>query len=353
MIEMEHLRTYRLTLTVRGLLHIGNGQKLPKKEYLFDARTGTVSFLDEQSFFDLLIRFHLADEFERFCLSRQTDLYSFLLRDCRLTNEQLKTAIRYQIKAGDALDENHALRDISRFVRNGSGSAYVPGSSVKGAVRTALLFQKMMADGMQSGRTMQSFFEENYLHTLALTPNAKNAVNSLMRGIQISDSEPIADSRLTLASKTDGFVDGSTNRINLCRECVIPDTPIHFRMTLDRSVLQNAITRESVLKALDALEQYYQRNYQVHFDAPFNLAPAPSGHMMRLGGGAGFLTKSLAYPYLGKQKGLSYTSSQLARFFRAHHHENDPQLGISPRTMKYGAYRGKYYAFGLCEVSIQ
>ncbi len=353
MIEMEHLQTYRLTLTARGLLHIGNGQKLPKKDYLFDYRTGTVLFLDEQSFFDLLIRFHLVDAFECFCLSRQTDLYSFLLRDCRLTNEQLKTAIRYQIKAGDALDEHHSLRDISRFIRNGSGSAYVPGSSVKGAVRTALLFQKIMEDGTQNGRTMQSFSEENYLHTLALTLNTKNAVNSLMRGIQISDSEPIADSRLTLASKNDGFADGSTNQINLCRECVMPDTPIHLRMTLDHSVLQNAITMESILKALDALEQYYQRTYQEHFDAPFDYASAPSGHMMRLGGGAGFFTKSLAYPYLGKQQGLIYTSGQLARFFRAHRHEKDPQLGISPRTMKYGAYRGKYYAFGLCEVNIQ
>ena len=353
MIELDHLQSYQLTLTVRGLLHIGNGQKLPKKEYLFNNRTKVVSFVDERAFFDLLIRFHLVDQFERFCMYGQGDLYSFLFHDCRLTPQQVQSAIRYQINAGDALDENHSLRDISRFVRNGRGDVYVPGSSVKGAIRTALLFQRIMADGAPHDSLAQYFPEAEYLHTLNLTRNSGDAINSLMRGIHISDSAAIPDSCMTLASKNDGFVDGQTNAINLCRECAAPGTPISLRLTLDQSVLKGTVTIKSILDALNAFERYYQEVYLRHFVPPRNSEPLPEGAILRMGGGAGFFGKSLAYPYLGERNGLIWVSDRLARSFSKHHHERDRQLGISPRTMKYGRYQNKFHSFGVCEVSIQ
>ena len=72
-----------------------------------------------------------------------------------------------------------------------------------------------------------------------------------------------------------------------------------------------------------------------------------------LGGGVGFFSKSLAYPYLGEEKGLQWTSRRLSLAFRNHHHERDVELGISPRTLKYGRYRQRLHAYGACEVTIQ
>ena len=71
-----------------------------------------------------------------------------------------------------------------------------------------------------------------------------------------------------------------------------------------------------------------------------------------LGGGAGFLSKTLTYPYYGEQEGLKRVAENMCHF-RNHHHEQDKILGISPHMMKYKKFGGKLYPFGLCEVDIE
>ena len=70
------------------------------------------------------------------------------------------------------------------------------------------------------------------------------------------------------------------------------------------------------------------------------------------GGGAGFFSKTLSYPYEGKQLALQHVSAFMCKSFRAHHHGKDPALGISPHTMKYGLYHQELFPFGPCKVDI-
>ena len=79
-----------------------------------------------------------------------------------------------------------------------------------------------------------------------------------------------------------------------------------------------------------------------------------TGVALLLGGGAGYPTKTLTYPYLGESAALDEVISVLSqiRAFQKHRHDRDREIGISPRTMKYAQYRGKLYPYGLCEVSI-
>ena len=93
MIERDHLQAYKLTLTTQGLLYVGNGKKLPRKEYIFDERKKTVAFLNEQAFFDLLIQNNLVERFESYCMRPDNDLYTFLYGKCGLTEEQVRSAI--------------------------------------------------------------------------------------------------------------------------------------------------------------------------------------------------------------------------------------------------------------------
>ena len=72
-----------------------------------------------------------------------------------------------------------------------------------------------------------------------------------------------------------------------------------------------------------------------------------------LGGGAGFFSKSLAYPYLGINDGLKWTSKYLDAAFNKHKHWQDEELGISPHTLKYGKYMQQLSAFGACEVMVR
>lgn len=201
------------------------------------------------------------------------------------------------------------------------------------------------------------FPEENYVNKLRLRTLkdgsiASDAVNSIFRGIQVSDSLPIPDNCMMLAGKTDSATDGGTHNINLCRECAAPGTAIRFKLTLDQSVLKGRITKESLLEAIQQFDAYYEQTYSTHFTPPRGAVNLPQQPHLILGGGSGFFAKSLAYPYLGEKEGLRWTAEQMAQMFRKHGHERDIEKGVSPHTMKYARFRGRVYPYGYCGVNI-
>lgn len=241
-----------------------------KKEYVFlPSRMAGISqdqvmLLDETKFFQLLLERGLADKYERFMLGPQTDLYRFLTAECCLSLNDIRAVSRYHICAADALDADHSPKEIHAFVRGADGRVYIPGSSVKGALRTAILTDMILSDTAPQpalGDTRKGFPEGNYLYTLALKRDrdgraVNDAVNSILRGISISDSLPVADSCMMLAGKTDALVNGETHQINLCRECICPGTVLHFKLTLDQSVLHQKITAESLKKSIRTFDAY-------------------------------------------------------------------------------------------------
>lgn len=359
MIQQDHLQVFDLILTVWAPLFIGSGNKYSKKEYLYHSSKGEVSFLDDQKFFNFLVERGLVEKYSQFMLSEQDDLWVFLTKTCGIPNAELKDLKRHEIFVGDALDAKHSMKEIHAFQRDAYGHAYIPGSSVKGALRTAWLLDAVLKD-TSTGHTLapgkgSTFPEEKYVDLLHLDREKKtDAINSIFRGVQVADSGPIPDKCMILAGKFDAYTSGGTNSINLCRECVAPGTPIRLRLTLDQSVLKGRITQESLQKAIQRYDAYYQQTYGCKFTPPVGSVSLPQQPYLILGGGAGFFSKSLAYPYLGEQKALRWTVDQfsLIKAFMQHHHEQDIEKGISPHTMKYARFKGKFYPYGYCGVSI-
>lgn len=355
MIVQDHLESHELRLVARGPLFIGSGVTTPKKEFVFNTRKNTVSFLNENRFFDLLIQKKMVEPFEDYCLrSGRDNLYQFLHLEHQLKPQDIEPAIQYTIPVGDGLDPQRSLKDISRFMRDPQGHAYVPGSSIKGAIRTALLFQAIQDDSTPFvARKNGNLPEDAYLHTLQQNPAKRDdAVNSIMRGIQIADSQVIDDRNFLIVAKSDGSTRGVVKNINLCRECVAPGTVIRTRITLDQSILKGAITAQSITEAIAAFAKYIRNTYRQHFASPPSHVSADGNNILYLGGGAGFFSKTLIYPYLGEAQGITATAFYLSDKFRAHHHDRDLTLGIAPHTMKYGRFHGRYYDFGACEVTL-
>lgn len=349
---------FDLILTAWSPLFVGNGHSYTKKEYMHDIRSGKVSFFDAQKFFSFLVERDLVEKYTQFMLSGQPSLWEFLTRDCRIPDTDLKPLTRYQVAVGDTLE----LREIHAFQRDAYGRAYVPGSSVKGALRTAWLLNAVLDDTtaehtLPSGRKA-AFPEEDYVNLLRLSQKRRSdAVNSIFRGIQISDSQPIPDKQMMLAGKFDAFTNGgfslNSNRgIPLRRECVAPNTRIRFRLTLDQSILKGRITKETLEHAIQRYDAYYQQTYGRKFTPPTGSVSLPRQPYLILGGGAGFFSKSLAYPYLGEERGLHWTADLMTQMFRGHKHERDAENGISPHTMKYARFNGRFYPYGYCGVSI-
>lgn len=357
--RQDHLEVYDLTLTVWAPLFVGSGSKYTKKEYMFNPRSEEVSFLDNEKFFAFLEQHRLMDQYTDFMLSNRSNLWKFLVDECGIKGAELNPLKRYSVRCSDALDEKHSLKEIHAFQRDVQGRAYIPGSSIKGALRTVWLMDAVRKESTVGHSLREDkrakFPEERYVSQLSLPrTRPEDAVNSIFRGIQVSDSGPIDNRRMIIVSKKDAQINGYVrpNQFPLCRECVAPGTSIRFKLTLDQSILKGRITKEGLEQMIRDFDAYYQQTYARRFVQPKDAAPLPQQPYLILGGGSGFFTKSLAYPYLGEEEGLRWTARQMSNMFRGHKHERDVEKGISPHTMKYARFNGRLYPYGYCGVSI-
>ncbi len=366
MTRTEHLEVYDLIITTRSPLYIGSGNVCAKTDYLFDPRAEKVTMINTEALFAWLYKMRLVDSYEQFVLSGDTRLYRFL-KDHGITNQDLKNVSLYNVNAADALDDSHSLKEIHTFIRDSGHRAYIPGSSVKGAFRTIILAGLMAEKKIgtwpndsnrgRKARQMQDL-EGLYLNTLTLKKDktgkrVNDPVNSILRGLCISDSEPISDSDMILVGKIDVNESGEYKKLPLCRECIRPDTRLKFKLTLDHSTLPGDFTIESLMRWILAFDDYYEETYLARFDPPYDAASVSYRNAIILGGGAGFFAKTLTYPYLGVRDGMQYTESIMREQFRRHGHEKDiSKHGVSPHTMKYGKYRGELYPIGVCGVQI-
>lgn len=353
MIESGTLQCFDLTLTTQGLLHIGDGKIIPKKFYMLNGNT--ISYIDEERLFALLLRRNQLERFEAYCLGADTDLGSFF-KSIALSPAEQHALVRCTFRSADALDENHSCKEIRPFIRNAANQVYIPGSSIKGALRTALLFSMIQQDNTKKPpldwQKPKGAFEARYLHQLYPQIEHDTPLKSLLRGLSVSDSQVIADSAMCLSCKCDASVSGAVRKLPVCRECIAPGQLIHTTLTLDQSILRGRITKESIVSAIQSFAAYYCETYATHFTVPDGAQSQLAPSTLFLGGGAGFFSKTLSYPYEGRGLALQHVSAFMNQSFRAHHHEVDPALGISPHTMKYGPYNGKLFLFGPCKVEI-
>ena len=364
MTDTEHLTVCGLTLDVRSPLHIGSGNVCAKTEYIFDPRSETVRMIDPEALFRWLYARRLADRYERFVLSGNNRMFQFL-KECGVTDRELDSLCRYSVSAADALDDSHSLKELHTLVRDAGQRVYVPGSSVKGALRTVILASLIAREKkgawpdapkkFERARQMATL-EGRYLNTASLKRDrngntVNDPVNSVLRGLSVSDSAPAPDAAIILSGKIDADEKGEYRKINLCRECIRPGTKLHFKLTLDHSVLPAEFSPEGLLRMVQEFDRFYQTTYLSRFTPPSNARAVSYENALIFGGGSGFFSKSLAYPYLGTREGMQYTQRVMEEQFRRHGHDKDvSEHRVSPHTMKYGMYQGQLYPYGVCGV---
>ena len=287
--------------------------------------------------FALLIDRDLIDKYESFILNkRPSDTIQYFLKNiCKLDAKTINSLIVNRVSAADALDE-----EIQAFIRRADGRAYIPGSSLKGCLRTVLLTNMLLRDSnkvypINIKQLNIKKLESKYLHTLQITKKQPDMVNSVMRGICISDSEPIDEKESEVSrSKIDSFPDGFKNRINVVRQCVAPETKITFRLTLDQKhSLRRKHLDENLREAIRAFDAFYIQEYNSYFAIKKEFEDLFRDDFIVLGGGSGFFAKNLIYPlYAPNHAKAVKTVSQSMQ--QKHKHEKDIGYGISPRTFK-------------------
>ena len=252
----DYLKTYQMVLKTVSPVHIGTGKTLSKKEYIFLNNKKKVLIPDVNKLYQGLQRKGMGTQFTQYLLTdERIDLNTWLQKN-NISPKDYGRWIRYELDCGDFLqEEGKKAIEVMEFQKDSYGLPYVPGTSVKGMLRTILLSYRLMTEkeawsnerkqvsreAKQSGNKGKRYLsrenaliEEKLLHTLSRKDekgkevDSRNAVNDCLSGLIVGDSEPLSLEDLVLCQKIDENVEGKQHAINILRESIKPGRDIKF-----------------------------------------------------------------------------------------------------------------------------
>lgn len=363
----QYLKSYQVVMHTVGPVFIGSGREIGKKEYLFLNRR-QVGIPDIQLMYAELRKRKTDALFEAYLLGKGSMSLTEWLDKQRIKPADLEPFLKYKLDCGDAVLERGVNKlQILECIKDAYGMPYIPGSSLKGMLRTVLLGAEIIRHSekyQEQKRNLrrnadQNTGRQNYLkrdimniESTAFRTLGRNekrpqdAVNDILQGLIISDSEPLLPENLVLCQKVDVHTDGTQKALPILRECIKPDTKICFTMTVDTSVCK--LSAKLLMEAV----KIFMDSYRENFVSAFKGMDVPKSNDVLCGGGCGFVSKTIIYPMYGKKEGLELTQRVFdkTKVPRVHKHDRDKQYGASPHTIKCTRYQGKLYQMGVCRV---
>jgi CRISPR-associated protein Csm5 len=354
---------YKVTLTTLSPVFIGDGNSIDKSEYLYDKINRQVIVFKRKDLLTGLMQIGLLDKYCDAVLKQKFNLTNFFYSN-NVKPAQYNKWISHHIDSSVVIDDGHSLKNILCFIKDAYGVPYIPGSSLKGAIRTAMLNSNIAKINLDydKNQVMQTYnyknkadlrkkvnsIETKAFNTLGRKPdNTSNAVNDIFSNMLISDSEPIENCKLILCDKVDVTLKGEEKSVStVVRECLPPNTKIIFTMTIDTKSFRIENIKGCIVKRFES----YHKNYLDYFYKA-DVDKYTTANNIVIGGGAGFQSKTITYELLGKDKGLAFTKEFMCANFRKGKHDNDKT--ISPHTRKTAEYDGKLYDMGVCSIDFE
>lgn len=408
----KQFETAKMCLKVVTPINISDGIVLGAKDYLYDSRRQKVYFLNLHQWHMFIYKHMLLEKYESY-LANFRDKQSLLewLRMQGYDIDDVRTVITSEAQATVNLMDNEkkkTLNDINRHIQQPDGSLYVPGSSIKGVFRTAILYkllqkrqdikskywcyikqqvdiiEKLMEEERKP-RELQimpysvikkkkdqatkeidkliASLESELLHSLRLKDDKernisnKNAVYSAMRGLQVSDTYASRNMQTAILQKVDGGFDkfgkAYPKKLPIFRECMLPKAELFFDVKIEKAVMSTIgiNTVDDLLKATHsffaAVTDLLQQAFEKEYQEAFQGVAA--GNMF-LGGNTGFLSKTLlAMLAPDKDTAKNTIKVLLDKSFKNHKHLLRDKI-IAPRTLKCTNYNGKLMLMGVAEV---
>lgn len=368
------LKTYKLVLKTFGPVFVGSGRDISKKEYMF-LQDGNVAVFHIEKLYAGLAERGLQHEYEKFLLSGRPreDLRGWLDRQ-NISLKDVSDCVKYRLQKQDSVHAGDPHLQIMECIKDPYGFPYIPGSSVKGMLRTILLCNDILENpqkysdvrekinaelfGRQEirktnrkqvlARTVKEA-ETKSFRVLERTKTAGDAVNDMLSGLIVSDSEPLRMNDLVLCQKIERHPDGSETSLPLLRECVRPGTEIYFSLTIDEGIC--SVSPDRIKNAIQNFARCCDESFIGRFADSFEVRE----NMVFLGGGSGFASKTMIYAMFPGKDGVRVTQ----RIFEKtgvpdfHKHRNDIRYGVSPHILKCTHYQGKTLPMGLCTCKIE
>jgi len=367
------IKRYKIILTTIGPLFIGSGHELMKKEWIYDKRRKTGFILDERKPFRYLKARNKIQSFENFMLKDSKKRMLEWAIDIGLYPADISKVMKYEVDCS-GLGGANTDKGVQTFIKDGFGKPYVPGSSVKGAVRNILLAYFVKRDNIYAGDVRDTVNNQNmngkvnktflkneankmeikYFHKKNL-PGTKSAdmVNDIMSGVRISDSDPLEFDALTMCQKIDITCTDKENALSVVRECIAPDNTIELEMSIDTTQTRN-IDAELIMKAVNEFLQNYNAEFLSHFKDEKLYAE----DVIYLGGGVGYHSKTITGQVFSEMNNRVELTSKIidgtinGKNRKRHQHFKDKAYGVSPHAVKLTEYDGYLEQFGACGIKI-
>ena len=374
------LKIYKIKLTALGPIYIGSGEPIiGKKEYFLSNNNRKLNVINPEKLYQFMKKQGILDKYEKFILDKKSgNLYSFL-KENQIPVSRLQEAVKYTLECDEETNLSERLLEIYPFVKDAYGIPYIPGSTLKGMLRNVLLayeiekqdnikrnYQKKISSELDrntraNNRNIisgtEKSLESDIFHLLERNNRRReDAVNDVMSGFIVSDSEPLTMKDMILAKKYELHINGTERKLNVVRESICPGTEIKFTLTIDTSICP--YSKEDIENAI----KKFSETYYECFLRKFKVFGKPKQNTVWIGGGAGYLTKTITYPLFGDKQAVKVTQqvfkatmlkNKFHDIYVEHNHPSDVRLGVSPHIAKITKYNGQKYQFGQASLSIE
>lgn len=386
------MRYWEMELDICTPLFIGSGEKITKLDYVYQSSNGMVYMLDEAKWASFLKRARLMNDFaSQVALGKRFSLDSYLKNHRELAARLHTSDIVMELKRRGVFHEGIPAyvtgknpNDIVTFARNGLGERYIPGSSLKGAFRTAILAYVLLnidrtkcynklehATRNAVDETMDDV--EKYLGIRIDKDGKYDMVNSRFKGLTVSDAKLINETAAIVQkwdlSLTKSRSEKNPKDLRIYREAIVPATKAVFTIGIDgseRGMGEIGVkTAGNLLHALSVFRDLQYKTYKEAIDkvykgsvdhSVFRYLDELNEANLVLGGGTGYISKTLIYPIAGsREKGKSIARKILSEQFDRPGRKYDPKHRyddiISPHTLKL-TKSNDTHMMGLCNIKV-
>jgi CRISPR-associated RAMP protein, csm5 family len=377
----------QLSLTIVSPTNIGGPENLTTKDYMYNYDAGEVYLLNNYEWFRFLAHHNKLEEFELYMQDEMIrpngrtmyDWAKNAIGASQLTIDTLRSAIGSIMKSSIYnKGRKNSLNDITPQIRGANGDVYIPGSSIKGAIDSAIISHmlrnnKAFRSNVQrelrkvldvyKRKNARSLFKDIFKmvnlailkHIHVLTNNEgkpfKGILASAFRGISISDAMPMGVIKTEVLKKEDSCVEeDGTHDISVHRECILPNQQFSFTLTLDTAMTKE-IGITSIDQVLDILQEDFDATHKLLASKFKKVSPsvfkALDSANAYIGSNTGFIQKTIIMAAFtdDEKTGIDIIRAILDVNFQKAKHDSKDKF-MAPRAIKLVKWNGNYYEMG-------
>lgn len=388
--------TKKMKFKVLTPTFIGGGEEynLNKSQYIYDSSKNKVHVIDDRKLASFLSKRNLLGWYTGYVKdinvknslendnSNNINIDEWFKKITSMVRVKgdLNECIKYTIDVSDI--EKRRLNDISLFIKNVEGKPYIPGSSIKGSITSAILIRNIYNNRNKYDRQWEkireavnpdnSYVKENldeiiesiYEEAFDYMVNDGSGENERIRGmsgLSISDTDAFDRKNLKLYQRRDLVLSKKgKNDLPSFRECLTPPGETEFSITIDRFKIKKDLNITTIYDVIEALDIQFELLYGKDgifsiFDDLENMLPYIKDNkgLLTMGGGTGYLSKTIMVALAPNKDELRYLVRDLLhdeRGDQTYNHKNDKY--ISPRTLKVSNHNGKNIINGICRIEV-